>query len=103
MFLDEYDDEIFTKRMYKAIAEEAREEGWSTGNKAGLEAGRKAGLEAGLEAGLKAGTEKINCLNQFLLRDNRQDDLLKSISDPDFQKQLLEEYSLFSQDSSSST
>ena len=103
MFLDEYDDEIFTKRMYKSIAEEAMETGWNKGNEAGLKAGREAGLKAGREAGLEAGTEKINRLNQFLLRDNRQDDLIKSISNPDFQKQLLEEYELSTQDASHST
>ena len=75
MFLDEYDDEIFTKRMYKAIAEEAREEGH---------------MET---------LEQLNRLNQFLLRDGRQEDLLKSVSDVDFQKELLKEYGLFDQNS----
>ena len=71
MFLDEYDDEIFTKRMYKAIAEESR---------------------------AKA-QEQINQLNKFLVRDERQEDLLKSFSDSRFQKKLLEEYGLLDQDS----
>ena len=35
------------------------------------------------------GKEQINKLNQCLLTDNRFDDLKRSISDPDFQKQLL--------------
>lgn len=106
MFLDEYDDEIFTKRMYKAIAEEAkesgmnegREEGFKTGLEEGLKVGREEGLKTGLEEGLRTGCdtawEILNRLNQFLLRDNRQEDLLKSISDPAFQKKLLKEYGL---------
>lgn len=40
------------------------------------------------------GKEQINKLNQCLLTDNRFDDLKRSISDPDFQKQLLKEYRL---------
>ena len=40
------------------------------------------------------GKEQINKLNQRLLTDNRFDDLKRSISDPDFQKQLLKEYRL---------
>lgn len=102
MFLDEYDDEIFTKRMYKAIAEEAKEsglnEGLERGIEQGIEEGRKEGLKEGhkqgLNEGLKAGQETLNRLNQFLLQDNRQEDLLKSISDPAFQEKLLKEYGL---------
>ena len=40
------------------------------------------------------GKDQINKLNQRLLTDNRFDDLKRSISDPDFQKQLLKEYRL---------
>lgn len=91
MFLDEYDDEIFTKRMYKAIAEEAREDG----HKAGWEEGHAEGLKVGLTEA----QEQINQLNQFLIRDERQEDLLKSFSDSSFQRKLLKEYGLLDQDS----
>ena len=99
MFLDEYDDEIFTKRMYRAIAEEAREDG----HKAGWEDGHKAGWEDGRTEGRAEALEQINHLNQFLIRDGRQEDLLKSFSNPDFQKELLKEYGLLDQDSSQTT
>ena len=111
MFLDEYDDEIFTKRMYRAIAEEAREDGhkagWEDGHKAGWEDGHKEGHTEGRKDGRKEGRtealEQINHLNQSLIRDGRQEDLLKSFSDPDFQKELLKEYGLLDQDSSQTT
>ena len=48
----------------------------------------------GREQGEQIGKEQINKLNQRLLTDNRFDDLKRSISDPDFQKQLLKEYRL---------
>ena len=94
MFLDEYDDEIFTKRMYKAIAEEAREDGHKTGWEKGHTEGRMEGRMEGRTEAL----EQINQLNQFLIRDGRQEDLLKSFSNPDFQTELLKEYGLLDQD-----
>ena len=47
-----------------------------------------------LKDDLVIGKDQINKLNQRLLTDNRFDDLKRSISDPDFQKQLLKEYRL---------
>ena len=48
----------------------------------------------GREQGEQIGKEQINKLNQRLLTDNRFYDLKRSISDHDFQKQLLKEYRL---------
>ena len=48
----------------------------------------------GREQGEQIGKEQINKLNQCLLTDNRFDDLKRSVSDHDFQKQLLKEYGL---------
>lgn len=48
----------------------------------------------GRAQGEQIGKEQINKLNQRLLTDNRFDDLKRSISDHDFQKQLLKEYGL---------
>lgn len=48
----------------------------------------------GREQGEQLEKEQINKLNQCLLTDNRFDDLKRSISDHDFQKQLLKEYGL---------
>ena len=60
----------------------------------GRKAGRKAGLEAGRKAGLEAGRNTMNILIQKLMQDNRQEDILRSITDPEFQKKLLAEYAL---------
>lgn len=94
MFLDEYDDELFTRRMYEHLARDSREEGWKDGHeagwKAGVEDGRKAGMEAGIENGIKA----IKELGRRLIEDNRQEELMKSFTDDVLQKALLKEYHL---------
>lgn len=40
------------------------------------------------------GIALLNTLNQKLVQDNRMDDLLRAVSDAEFQKQLLTEYEL---------
>ena len=40
------------------------------------------------------GIALLNTLNQKLVQDNRMDDLLRAVSDVEFQKQLLTEYEL---------
>ena len=52
------------------------------------------GKEAGLEEGYDSANERINTLNEMLKRDNRLDDLFRSFSDKEFQKELLNEYKL---------
>lgn len=49
---------------------------------------------AGHRAGMKKGTERVNQLNQRLVRDGREEDLLKSISNKVFQKKLFAEYGI---------
>lgn len=68
--LTEYDEE----RVLAAI----REEVWADG----------------LEQGLELGMDKINILNQKLIADNRNDDLIRSFNDSEFQQMLLREYGL---------
>ena len=53
------------------------------------------GVEIGLEQGRSEMLEKINILNQKLIMDKRNDDLLRSLKDKEFQKKLLEEYGIF--------
>ena len=67
----------------KMIREEGRSEGLEQGRSEGLEQGRTEMLE------------KINILNQKLIMDKRNDDLLRSFKDKEFQKKLLEEYSIY--------
>ena len=78
MCLTEYDEE----RVLAAI----REEVWADGLEQGLEQGRSEGLELGMD--------KINILNQKLIADNRNDDLIRSFNDSEFQQMLLREYGL---------
>ncbi len=44
--------------------------------------------------GKKEGREQINELNNLLVKDNRSDDLTRSIVDRDYQQKLLQEYGL---------
>ncbi len=74
--------------------EEAREEGLKEGREKGLEEGRKEGLEEGLKEGRKEGQEEINQLIAALIRDNRTDDLLRSLADKEYQEELLKEYKI---------
>ena len=74
MCLTEYDEE----RVLAAI----REEVWADG------------LEQGLEQGRSETLIKINILNKKLIADNRNDDLIRSFNDSEFQQMLLREYGL---------
>ena len=51
--------------------------------------------EEGIEQGRTEMLEKINILNQKLIMDKRNDDLLRSFKDKEFQKKLLEEYNIY--------
>lgn len=48
----------------------------------------------GERRGERRGKNQINQLNRLLLADNRQDELLRSVSDRKFQQKLLQEYAL---------
>jgi predicted transposase/invertase (TIGR01784 family) len=50
--------------------------------------------EAGYIDGETKGKNQLNQLFNFLIRDNRQDDLLRSTTDEVYQKQLLNEYQI---------
>ena len=50
------------------------------------------GRAEGQIKGKREGINIINLLNQKLLQDNRQEDILRSVTDPEFQKKLLAEY-----------
>ena len=52
------------------------------------------GRAEGQIKGKREGINIINSLNQKLLQDNRQEDILRSVTDPEFQKKLLAEYAL---------
>lgn len=56
----------------------------------GLEHGRKLGMEEGREDGL----ERYNSLIQFLIKDDRMDDIIKAANDRAFQESLFKECGL---------
>lgn len=52
----------------------------------------------GIIIGEKRGREKINTLYATLLKQNRMEDLKQAITDPDYQRQLLIEYGISSEE-----
>lgn len=90
MYLEEYDEE----RHKRTIREEGYEDGFEAGKATGFEAGKTSGFEAGQTAGIETGENRINTLNGLLLKDNRQEDLVRAVSDAEFRKKLLKEYGL---------
>lgn len=98
MFLDEYDDELFTRRMYENLAKDARETGWKEGWLDGQQKGRLEGQREGQREGRLEGARdfqtSIQLLAQKLIADHRQEELLRSLTDSALQKTLLEEYGL---------
>lgn len=66
MFLEEYDQELH----YKTLRDEGFDDGYDDGQ------------------------DRINDLNKHLVQDNRIEDLLKSVNDQEYQKELLKEYGL---------
>ena len=90
MYLEEYDEE----RHKRTIREEGYEDGIEAGKATGFEAGKTSGFEAGQTAGIETGENRINTLNGLLLKDNRQEDLVRAVSDAEFSKKLLKEYGL---------
>ena len=54
----------------------------------------KDGERRGERRGKRLGKDQINKLNRLLLADNRQEELLRSVSDRKFQQKLLQDYAL---------
>ena len=52
------------------------------------------GKEEGLTAGRGEGIDRVNCLNNRLIREKRYADLERATKDKAFQRQLFEEYSI---------
>jgi predicted transposase YdaD len=53
---------------------------------------REVGREEGRSKGIEEGLDRINRLISLLVRDNRIEELMRSATEPEFQKQLLREY-----------
>ena len=72
--------EMLTTFDEKLYAEGLREEGHS------------AGFSEGHSVGFSQGLNDVNALNERLLRDGRIEDLKRSVTDTEFQKNLFNEY-----------
>lgn len=72
------------------------EAGQREGEKKGKRLGRKEGRKEGRQEGKHEGREEMNTLTGLLLRDNRMEDLKRSLADRVFQQELLEEYGIIS-------
>ncbi len=59
-----------------------------------IEDGKLEGKVEGKAEGRVEGRKRINELNRRLLRDGRQDDMIKAVQDAGYQEQLLKEYRL---------
>ena len=55
-------------------------------------------LQGLLEDSRNEGRNELNSLNGKLLKENRMEDLIRAIDDPEYQMQLLKEYGLLSQE-----
>lgn len=70
------------------------EQGIQQGLEQGIQQGVEQGLEKGLEQGLEQGLERVNRLNICLVRENRQDDIIRASTDRQYQQKLFEEFGL---------
>ena len=82
MSIYEYDEERHMRQT--------RADGYEDGKAAGM----KKGEEIGRKRGEVFGMDRINQLTIILANQNRTEDIIKAASDPEYQKKLLEEFSL---------
>ena len=81
------------KNMCEAMREWIREEYADEIEEAKKKAG-KSGFDTGFNSGLQDGTRRVNTLNQKLLELGRNEDILKSATNPEYQQQLFKEFGL---------
>ena len=81
--------QVISQDEEKRLEYEARQKAIWDHNQMMLEA-----EERGREEGEKRGIERINKLHSLLIKDKRFEDLERSTSDKDFQKQLMEQYGI---------
>ena len=55
---------------------------------------REEGIQIGEKRGVKRGENRLNELNEYLVKDGRIDDLKKAIVDEIYREKLYEEYHL---------
>lgn len=77
-------------RLGEMLVELGKEEGLTVGRAEGLIAGREEGLTLGRGEGI----DRVNRLNDRLIREKRYADLERATEDKAYQKHLFEEYSI---------
>lgn len=78
-----------------AIVTEVREsEEWEAVQMNIMEIAMERGLERGLERGIEQGENRLNLLYENLFRENRVDDIKRSMKDADYRKKLYKEYDI---------
>ena len=82
MSIYEYDEE---RHMHQT-----RAEGYEDGEAAGIKKGEVIGRQQGEEIGMN----RLNQLTIILAKQNRTEDIIKAANNPEYQKKLLEEFSL---------
>ncbi len=96
--LDQIVQEVKESEEWEAVQMNILEIGLEQGRKLGMELGREEGREEGLaqglEQGLEQGLKRYNSLIQFLIKDDRMDDIVKAANDRAFQEALFMEYGL---------
>ena len=86
MILTTYDKDLYEKTLKEDAREEGREEGLMEGRARGRVEGREEGLEY------------LNQLNKYLLKSKRYNDLERATEDIEYQKKLLKEFGIESND-----
>ena len=64
------------------------------GMKDGMQQGMQQGMKQGIQQGVQQGEHSINSLILCLAELGRTSDIIKSASDPEYQKKLLKEFGL---------
>ena len=86
MILTTYDKDLYEKTLKENAREEGREEGLMEGRARGRVEGREEGMEY------------LNQLNKYLLKSKRYNDLERATEDIEYQKKLLKEFGIESND-----
>ena len=86
MILTTYDKDLYEKTLKEDAREEGREEGLMEGRARGRVEGREEGMEY------------LNQLNKYLLKSKRYNDLERATEDIEYQKKLLKEFGIESND-----
>lgn len=90
MSIFEYDEEREMQLIKESMRQVYSKEGREEGIRLGLEEGR----EKGIKEGIKEGEELFAALTEKLLKDSRNEELLRAISDLKYREELYREYGI---------